>query len=101
MPSLQLLQTRKSFSSFTEWILVPRSHDITSSVRGDWQHYVTAATPPPAKPGSMIAALNQLLKKYRSCALEKYETQADWKPRLSTLTAGSSTSGLRALRAPA
>ena len=38
---------------------------------------VSSTPPPPPNPAPMIAALNQLLQKYRSCAVEKYETQAD------------------------
>lgn len=42
---------------------------------------VSSAPPPPPNPAPMIAALNQLLQKYRSCVLEKYETQADLQTR--------------------
>lgn len=40
-----------------------------------------SAPPPPPNPGPIIAALNQLLQRYRSCVLEKYETQADLQAR--------------------
>ena len=52
--------------------------DITKSLFATIATPVPAApTPPPPNPAPMIAALNQLLQKYRSCILERYETVAD------------------------
>ena len=57
----------------------------------------SSTPPPPPNPAPMIAALNQLLQKYRSCALEKYETQADMAARgLPANASGlTSTGGLQ------
>jgi len=41
----------------------------------------TVAPPAPPDPAPMIGALNQVLQKYKSCVLEKYETQADMEAR--------------------
>jgi len=57
--------------------------DITKALFAAIGNTTSAAAtpPPPPNPAPMIAALNQLLKKYRSCALEKYETQVDLETR--------------------
>jgi hypothetical protein len=70
------------------------SDDITNAI-----FMTVAATPTPTPvptPNPMVTLLNQLLQKYKSCILEKYETQQDMLARgLSANLSGlSNTNGL-------
>jgi hypothetical protein len=58
------------------------SDDITKELFAQWRG---ASLPPQSTPGGpnpqVVAVLRQLLEKYRSCVLERYETQQDMRNR--------------------